>query len=85
MSLFKSKPLSCAEFVDHATGYLEGTLSKREHKRLASHLGHCGPCSTYLAQMRQTLDITHNIKPEPVPEHVKEDLARVFNEWRAAH
>lgn len=82
MSPLKRKPMSCQEFVEHATGYLEGTLSRREHKRLEEHLGVCGPCQVYLEQLRQTLDVTKNIEPPPVPNHVKQELAYIFTQWR---
>ena len=82
MSLLTRKPMSCAEFVEHATGYLEGTLSKREFKRLQAHLEVCEPCTVYLEQLRQTLQIASNIEPEPLPSHLKEDLANVFTQWR---
>lgn len=82
MSLLRRNPMSCAEFVEHATGYLEGTLSKREFKRLDAHLHVCEPCTVYLAQLRQTLDISKNIEPEPLPSHLKEDLANVFAQWK---
>jgi hypothetical protein len=82
MRLLKAKPLSCCEFVEHATGYLEGTLSKREFKRLQMHLEECEPCSIYLQQLRQTLQLTQSIAPEPLPSHLKEALANVFTQWK---
>jgi hypothetical protein len=82
MSLLKPKPLSCSEFVEHASGYLEGTLSRRERKRLDAHLSVCEPCSIYLTQLRQTLLIAEGAPPEPLPKNVKDDLARVFSDWR---
>jgi anti-sigma factor RsiW len=82
MSLFKHKPMSCAEFVEHATGYLEGTLSKREFKRLEAHLSVCEPCTIYLEQLRKTLDFSKNVMPEPLPSHFKDDLANVFTQWK---
>lgn len=82
MSLFKRKPLSCAEFVEHASAYLEGTLSKREFKRLQAHLDACEPCNVYLQQLRHMLHLANNIEPEPLPSHVREDLANVFTQWR---
>ena len=82
MSILNRKPISCAEFVEHATGYLEGTLSKRELKRLQAHLDVCEPCNVYLQQLRHTLHIAANIEPEPLPGRVREDLASVFTQWR---
>ena len=82
MTLLSRKPMSCAEFVEHATGYLEGTLSKREFRRLQAHLDVCEPCTVYLEQLRETLHIAKNIEPEPLPSHFKEDLANVFTQWK---
>lgn len=82
MRPFKRKELSCSEFVEHASGYLEGTLSRREFKRLEAHLSVCEPCTIYLEQLRKTLDISKNIKPEPLPSHFKEDLVTVFTQWK---
>jgi anti-sigma factor RsiW len=74
--------MSCTEFVEHATGYLEGTLSRRERKRLQAHLAACEPCTVYLEQLRQTLNIAQHVSPEPLPQKVKDDLANVFTQWR---
>lgn len=82
MKLFNRKPMCCAEFVEYATGYLEGTLSGRELKRLEAHLKVCEPCRAYLEQLRATLVVARNIEPEPLPSHFKEDLANVFTQWR---
>ena len=44
----------CRELVEIVTDYLEGALDPELATRVEEHLVICGPCATYLAQMRQT-------------------------------
>jgi anti-sigma factor RsiW len=74
--------MPCRDFVECVTMYLEGTLGRSDRKRLEAHLRECEPCALYLEQLRHTMQITGKLEPEPVPGHVKDDLARIFTQWK---
>jgi len=47
--------LTCKEFVEVITAYLDGTLPPTEVARVDGHLAGCAGCRAYLSQMRQTI------------------------------
>jgi anti-sigma factor RsiW len=47
--------MTCREFVEAVTEYLEGALTDARRAELHEHINECGGCSTYLDQMRQTI------------------------------
>src|SRR5690348_8905597 len=49
--------LTCREFVELATEYLEGTMSDEDRSRFEQHLAICPGCVTYVEQMRQTISL----------------------------
>jgi anti-sigma factor RsiW len=48
--------MRCAEFVELASDYLDGTLEEAAARRVAGHLG-CPGCAEYLAQLRRTVEL----------------------------
>ena len=55
MSRKHDEEMSCREFVEIVTEYLEGALSEERRAALHAHIDECGGCSAYLAQMEQTI------------------------------
>jgi Putative zinc-finger len=49
--------LSCQEFVELVTDYLEGAPSEVERLRFEQHIGLCYGCEVYLEQMRHTITL----------------------------
>ncbi len=82
MRLF-AEPLVCQEFVELVTDYLEGTLSRRERRRLERHLRGCDGCDAYLEEFRLTVRSLGEMPPEPTDPHVREHLLAAFRELRA--
>jgi predicted anti-sigma-YlaC factor YlaD len=76
--------LTCREFVELITDYLEGALIPVEAARVASHLGSCRPCTLYLDQMQRTIAAADRstkssdslVRPNELLQRVK-DLAAV--------
>lgn len=83
MKILKHQEMPCRDFVECVTMYIEGTLSRRDRRRLEQHLAECGPCTLYLEQLRDTLQVAGKIEPDEVPAHMREELVRVFERWRA--
>ncbi|HEX8102597.1 MAG TPA: zf-HC2 domain-containing protein [Solirubrobacteraceae bacterium] len=81
MPLF-AQPLVCQEFVEFVTAYLDGSLSRRDRRRVEKHLGACDGCTAYLESFRVTVDALGELPAEPVEPHVREHLLAAFRELR---
>jgi anti-sigma factor RsiW len=75
--------LTCAEFVEVVTDYLEGTLDRRSRRRFAAHLAECDGCEAYLEQIRATVAITGSAR-EPLAPQTREALLRLYRSWQAS-
>lgn len=58
------RELTCAELVEQATDYLEGTASGRPGMDVDAHLRICEGCRDYLDQMRTTVRFLRYAPPE---------------------
>ena len=63
--------------------YLEGVLPRSERRRIEAHLEECEGCRTYLEQMRMTIAAAGRLTEEDVSAGAREELQRVFRDWRA--
>jgi predicted anti-sigma-YlaC factor YlaD len=73
--------LSCQELVELVTDYLEGALASGDLRRLEEHIEGCGKCTTYLAQMRETIRVTGTLTPEDLSPDVERELLALFSDW----
>ncbi len=73
---------SCQEIAQLITDYLDGSLNLGERVRFQIHLGLCFACRNYLRQMKHTIATLRQLPPEPVPQHVKEELLERFRNWK---
>lgn len=76
--------LSCHELVGVVTDYLEGGLPDAERRRFESHLAACPHCTRYLEQFRLTIAATGTLSEDVIEPAAKEDLLRVFRDWKAS-
>jgi anti-sigma factor RsiW len=79
--------LTCKEFVEVITEYLDGTLPPAERARVEAHLPGCRGCRAYLSQMRQTIRVVGTLgapPAEPVPDETKRRLLDAFRARRGA-
>jgi anti-sigma factor RsiW len=77
-----SSPLVCRDAVELVSGYLDGTLSRRQRRRLEKHLAECDACTAYLDQMRATIAASGKVTPEDLPSDVLEGLVNLFRQYR---
>ena len=77
-----SDDLACIELVELVTEYLEGAVSPADRTRIDRHLGECDGCTTYLEQVRATIEAAGRLAPEDVPPSVVDRLLRVFRASR---
>jgi anti-sigma factor RsiW len=78
------RTLACQELVELVTDYLEGTLSRRDRRRVERHLSGCDGCTAYLEQMRATLAALGTITEESLAPEARDALLHAFRDWRAA-
>jgi len=74
--------LTCREVVELVTDYLEKSLLPGEEARFEEHVVGCPGCTAYIEQVRQTIDRLHMLSAEPVFPETKEELLRIFQEWK---
>lgn len=77
-----SDDLSCKEFVELVTDYLEDALPPQENVRFKAHLAECEGCEIYLTQMRQTIRLVGTLSEEALSEPAKETLLQAFRDWK---
>jgi anti-sigma factor RsiW len=73
--------LTCQEFVELVTAYLERTLPEPEIARFEAHLGECPWCDRYLAQMRETIRLVGRIREESLSPEARRDMLALFRDW----
>jgi anti-sigma factor RsiW len=84
LGLRKQPDLACREVVELVTMYLEGSLPNAERKRFEAHLDVCPHCTLYLAQFRQTIAATGQLREDDVAPEAKEALLSAFRNWKAS-
>jgi anti-sigma factor RsiW len=73
--------LVCQQAVELASDYLDGTLSRRDRRRLEKHLAHCDGCTTYFEQMRLTIAASGSITPDELSSEALETLTDLFRRF----
>jgi anti-sigma factor RsiW len=76
-------PLVCRDAVELVSDYLDGTLSRRQRRRLEKHLAQCDACTAYLDQMRSTIAASGRVGPEDLPSDVVEGLVDLYRRFRS--
>lgn len=76
------RELTCKEVVELVTDYLSATMPASDRARFADHLEECPACTTYLEQMRTTLELTGRLREDELGEDVKRDLVEAFRGWK---
>ena len=76
------RALTCKEQVELVTDYLEGALSSEDKERFEAHLATCDGCAAYLQQMRTTIQTVENLEEESLSSQAKENLLRLFRNWK---
>jgi anti-sigma factor RsiW len=73
--------LTCQELVEVVTDYVEGSLSDEDVQRFDEHLASCMGCATYVAQMRQTIELTGTLREEDLSPDARDALLARFHDW----
>ncbi len=74
--------LSCKEFVELVTEYLDRRMPVEERSRFEMHLCICPHCRIYLAQIRETIAAAGRLTEETLPPGSREALLEAFRGWK---
>ena len=83
MPTLRRRDLVCQQAIELLTEYLEGTLSRRQRRRLRAHLDECPNCSAYLEQIRITIRLSGSIEPEDLSPQAQDELTELYRRWLA--
>lgn len=78
----ETSPISCKEFVELVTDYLEGSLSSEDRLRFEEHLAVCDGCETYLKQIEETIRLTGALSEEQITPEAQKKLLDIFRDWK---
>jgi anti-sigma factor RsiW len=84
MSARVGETITCREFVELATEFLEDRLPASERERFEDHLALCPGCQAYMEQLRATLRALGRIPEEALSAAAREELLHAFRDWKAA-
>ena len=75
--------MSCREFVEIVTEYMEGALSESRREALHAHIDECGGCSEYLRQMQLTVRALGELPLDNNLGGIREAALDAFRELRS--
>jgi len=76
--------VTCHEFVELVTDYLEGALPEGRADLVEEHLVLCVACKAYLDQLEATVSaLPDAVRDEPVPDATNQALLSAFRNWKA--
>jgi anti-sigma factor RsiW len=75
------REITCREFVELVTDYLEGRMAADRRLLFEEHLAFCTPCVTYLEQMRRTIALTGSLRERDLEPAARDAMLHVFREF----
>ncbi len=73
--------MTCAEFVELVTDYLEGALDRETEGRFVLHATECDGCERYLDQIRATIGELGRLTPATLSPEARGALLTAFRGW----
>jgi len=73
--------LVCQQAVELMSDYLEGSLTRRDRRRLEKHLADCDACTSYLEQLRLTIAASGLVTPDELAPEVLDTLTELFRKF----
>lgn len=74
--------LSCREFVELVTDYVEGTLEAPTRERFDHHMDLCPGCEAYVDQMRETVARLGHIPVDSLTPEAQATLLDAFRDFK---
>jgi anti-sigma factor RsiW len=75
--------LTCREFVEVLTDYLDGALEPSARADVERHLVICRGCANYTEQMRSTIGLLRRLADARPTEEQAAPLLAMFRTWQA--
>ncbi|WP_326798219.1 zf-HC2 domain-containing protein [Streptomyces sp. NBC_01808] len=76
------RQVSCDEFVELVTAFLDGAMDEPAELRFLVHLSRCGDCETYLEQVKQTVAMLGELPETRLTTETRDHLRCVFRSLR---
>jgi anti-sigma factor RsiW len=76
--------MTCEEFVELVTAFLEGALDEATESDFVEHLAECPGCERYLDQFRTTIAELGELPPESLSADTRDRLLDAFRNWPRA-
>jgi anti-sigma factor RsiW len=77
-----TRELTCKEVVELVNDYLVEALSASDRALFEEHLATCPACTTYLQQMKTTVELSGRVCEESLADDVKRELLDTFRRWK---
>lgn len=74
--------LVCQEVVEIVSDYLEDTLLPKTREQMEEHLAGCEGCTTYVEQVKQTIQALRAVAHSPAPPRSRDELIAAFRQWK---
>jgi anti-sigma factor RsiW len=74
----------CVELVELVTDYFEGALPAGDRRRFEAHLKACDGCETYVDQLRATIAVAGELRPEHLSPEAERALLDAFRDWKSS-
>lgn len=74
--------MTCAEFVELVTAYLDGALDPDTVRVFEDHIALCDGCARYLGQIRRTVATLGTLPSESLSGAAQDTLLAAFRDWR---
>jgi anti-sigma factor RsiW len=75
------REMTCQEFVELVTDYLEDRMAPADRARFEEHLAICGGCQAYIEQIQGTLRALGRLPREELAAGVRDDVLSAFRDW----
>jgi anti-sigma factor RsiW len=76
--------LTCQQFVELVTDYLDDAMAPDARSRFDRHLAECRGCGDYLDQIRATRRALGRIDLDHLSAASRDQLLTTFRSWRSA-
>jgi len=70
--------LTCKEFLDGLTDYLDGTLDEEFRRHLETHVNECPNCWVIVDTTTKAIQIYKGMEPQPVPPQLHARLMQAL-------
>ena len=77
--------LTCKQFLEELTDYLDESLDADVREKLEKHIAECPNCWVICDTTRKTVEIYRGMDPYPIPTEMHSRLLAAIQKKKAAH